>query len=90
MEKEHDSEEEGDIMENAYVYLTEKRYPDGCTANTKRAIRRKASKFEVRNGELLYLKCKKMKDGTKANHLDYCNTVVCHINYHISYRKRWN
>ena len=40
--------------------------PDGASSNEKRTIRRKAAKFVVRNGELLYRKCKKMKDGEKV------------------------
>jgi hypothetical protein len=40
--------------------------PDGASSNGERTIHRKAAEFVVRNGELLYRKCKKMKDGEKA------------------------
>ena len=36
------------------LYLTEKRYPDDCTATRKRQIRQKAKKFAVIDGELFY------------------------------------
>ena len=39
-------------MEQACLYLTEKRYPDDCTATRKRQIRQKAKKFAVIDGEL--------------------------------------
>ena len=43
------------LVHDVYVYLTEKAYPDGCSANAKRVIRRKALKFVVsESGELLY------------------------------------
>ena len=38
-------------MEQACLYLTEKRYPDDCTATRKR---QKAKKFAVIDGELFY------------------------------------
>ena len=38
----------------------------GASSNQKRTIRRKAAKFVVRNGELLYRKCRKVKDGEKV------------------------
>ena len=56
----------GDLLEKAYTYITSKTYPDGASSNEKRTIRRKAAKFVVRNGELLYRKCRKMKDGEKV------------------------
>ena len=47
--------DEENLVRDAYVYLTEKTYPDGCSANRKRVIRKKALKFQVsETGELLY------------------------------------
>ena len=58
-----DEEEQGDLLDEAYLYITEGRYPDGCGADRKRAIRRKAKKFTVNsNGELFY----KNKKGKKV------------------------
>ena len=45
------------LVQDVYVYLTEKKknYPEGCSANAKRVIRKKALKFVVsENGEFLY------------------------------------
>ena len=43
------------LVSNAYAYLTQKIYPEGCTANEKRVIRKKSLKFQISdNGELLY------------------------------------
>ena len=48
-------EKEETLLRNAYVYLTEKNYPEGCTGNEKRVIRKKSLKFQVsENGELFY------------------------------------
>ena len=56
----------GDLIEKAYVYLTEKRYPDDCEKNEKRIIRKKAQKFVVRDGELQYKKSVRGRDGSKV------------------------
>ena len=43
------------LVKDAYLYITRKTYPDGCSANRKRVIRKKSLKFEgSHNGELLY------------------------------------
>ena len=48
-------EKEETLLRNAYVYLTEKTYPEGCTGNEKRVIRKKSLKFQVsENRELFY------------------------------------
>ena len=48
-------EKEETLIRNAYVYLTKKNYPEGCTSNEKRVIRKKSLKFQIsENGELLY------------------------------------
>ena len=48
-------EKEETLIRNAYVYLTEKTYPEGCTSNEKRVIRKKSLKFQIsESGELLY------------------------------------
>ena len=57
-----DAREQGqteiDLVQQAYVYVTDKTYPEGCSENLKRVIRRKAKKFAVRDGELYYYKKK--------------------------------
>ena len=55
-------EEENDcLMEDAILYLQRNRYRDGCSKNEKRIIRRKATRFTLNNGELIYTKKDKMK-----------------------------
>ena len=49
------------LMEDAVLYLQKQRYRDGLSKNEKRTIRRKATRFTLRNGELLYTKKDKMK-----------------------------
>jgi len=51
-------ETEIDLVQQAYVYVTDKTYPEGCSENLKRVIRRKAKKFAVQDGELDYYKKK--------------------------------
>ena len=45
-----------DLVEQAYVYLTNKTYPEGSSKNLKRVIQRKAKKITVWNGELYFYK----------------------------------
>ena len=66
MQQDQDAEASGDLLEKAYVYLTEGRYPDSCTGNDKRTIRRKAAKFAMRDGELLYKKSVRGLDRKKV------------------------
>ena len=47
---------EEDLIQKAFVYLTDKTYPEGSTKNEKRCIRKKAEKIVVLNGVLHYKK----------------------------------
>ena len=59
-EDEHDADKERDLVQLAYNYLVNnKEYPADCTKNEKRTIRRKAKKFELKDGELYFKKKKK-------------------------------
>ena len=49
------------LLEEAYVYLTEKKYPSDCSDVRKRVIRKKSQKFVVKDGELFYKQQKKGK-----------------------------
>ena len=51
------------LLQEAYIFLTKKKYPDGCTNLRTRVIRNKALKFKVKDGELFY----KAKKGKVAN-----------------------
>lgn len=44
------------IMEDAVLYLEEKRYRADCPPNRKRAIRKKCKKLKLDHGEILYEK----------------------------------
>ena len=48
------SDQECDLVEQAYQYVTTRVYPEGCSDTRKRTIRKKAKKFEVKEGELFY------------------------------------
>ncbi len=43
----------------AFIYITEKRYPEGCSDTKKRAIRKKANSFVVRDGVMFFFEEKK-------------------------------
>ena len=60
--------------------ITEGTYPGGATANEKRVIRKKAKKFAVRNGELVY---KKVLRGRKVLQLRRLQSRVqcCALKY---------
>ena len=50
------SEQEDELVANAVDYLIETSYPEGCTSNKKRIIRRKAATLVLRDGEVFYKK----------------------------------
>ena len=50
-----------DLVKEAYQYLMDKTYPNGMTENRKWAIRNKAKKFIIKDGELFYKKKQKEK-----------------------------
>ena len=56
-------EEENTLMQDAILYLQKKTYRVGLSKNEKRIVRRKAEKFSLKTGELLYTK----KDKTKVD-----------------------
>ncbi len=43
------------LVGQVFFYLSRGEYPEYCCASRKRVIRRKATKFQVKDGELLYL-----------------------------------
>ena len=54
------------LVDAAYLYITESKYPEECTETSKRSIRKKAKKFVVREGVMYFLKKKKHKVCTEA------------------------
>ena len=70
MEKDEDL-----LMEDAILYVHKQRYREGLSKNEKRTIRRKATRFTLRNGELLYTKKDKMKVDILYSH-SYTSSLV--------------
>lgn len=59
--KENQEENEKVLVEQVYAYLMQSQYPAGCDKNQKRVIRKKATRFVVRDRELYYKLLKKNK-----------------------------
>ena len=55
-EARNEENDEDNLIEDAVLYLQRKLYREGCSKNEKRCIRRKALRFTLNNGELLYTK----------------------------------
>ena len=55
MEDLDEKEEATDLVDAVYEYLVKKEYPKDCTATKKRQIRKKAEKFTIERGELIYI-----------------------------------
>ena len=51
------------LVEKAFLYARNKRYPENCTKNEKRCIRRKAERLVAKEGVLYY----KKKDGDEVH-----------------------
>ena len=60
MDREESESRDQQLLEEAYIYRTEK-YPEEATENRRRIIRKKAAKFVVKDGELFYKMKKKDK-----------------------------
>ena len=64
MEESDVLESDGDVSNDAvlledavmYMYVQEKIYRSGTSKNWKRSVRRKAQRFSIENGELMYKK----------------------------------
>ena len=65
-------EEDVQLLQDAVLYVTEKRYREGSEKNWKRSVRRKANRFKIINGELLYIK----KDKKEVNIKYFSNTFI--------------
>ena len=53
--------EDIDLVDSAFLYLTQFQYPNGCSDARKRAIRKKAGMFVIRDGVMFFKKKKKGK-----------------------------
>jgi len=61
---------EDELLDKVYLYIMEKRYPDGATKDCKRIIRKKALKFYIIDGEMYLTKKRKGK-------VSYVAHIVC-------------
>ena len=85
---EDEVERDMQLLEEAYMYLTDKKYPPGCSDTRKRVIRKKAKLFELNNGELFYKQQKKGKvcfDDLHAFSLEYKINVKTNYNYFLDH-----
>ena len=53
--------EDSELLEAVYEYIISLKYPVSCSENRKRAIRRKAKKFQVKDGVLYYIQRRRGK-----------------------------
>lgn len=58
-----------ELFEAAVTYARASTYPDNCTVNQKRVIRKKAAKLRVVDGEVFMVK--------KGRNVSYCITDYC-------------
>ena len=56
----------GNLVQEVYIYLTERHYPPGCADSQKRSIQKKAGKFVVRDGKMFF---KKKRNGKVRRNL---------------------
>ena len=56
------SDDDNDLLEDVYHYLTEKQYKDGLNQNQKRVIRKKANNFYIADGEMIFKKKQRGKN----------------------------
>ena len=85
---EEEVERDMQLLEEVYMYLTDKKYPPGCSDTRKRVIRKKAQKFELNNGELFYKQQKKGKvcfDDLHTFSLEYKINVKTNYNYFLDH-----
>ena len=54
-EAEAATSKEDQLLEEAVVYIMEKKYPEDADSNRKRVIRKKAQKLSIDNGEIKYM-----------------------------------
>ena len=49
-----------DLIDGVFYYITESKYPSGCSVGQKRTIRKKAKMFVVQDGVLYFKKRRKL------------------------------
>eukprot|EP00731_Ephydatia_muelleri_P032821 Em0024g365a len=91
-------EEEEDLIQEVYTYLTVKRYPDGVSEGRKSVIRKKATKFMISDDRMMLYKHKMkqkvfMRMGVPRvllsdNGTEFCNKVNDTLNELLGIKKR--
>ena len=81
------AEEDKLLVEHTIAYITTKRYPEECSEQLKRTIRRKSKKFIVRNGEIFYLK--NLKGKVSFINVEFYLANVFFLNGFIGYAARY-
>ena len=66
-----------DLVDAAYMYILEQKYPEGCTDTRKRSIRKKAKMFVIRDGVLYFKKKKKRMVGIILKLYIYITYISC-------------
>ena len=60
-----------DLIDEAFLYLSEKKYPDGASATRKRIIREKAEKIVIVDGDKIHVNLKYYYYKIKSIRLKY-------------------
>ena len=63
------------LVEQAFFYVTQRKYPLGCSKNEKRSIKRKAERLQTNDGGLLY----KTKDGIMVSNYILKHTLYMYL-----------
>ena len=63
-----DDDQEVNLVDEVYTYVTEGNYPARASVNVKRIIRRKSKKFSVKDDELFYLNIKRCHKSSKISY----------------------
>jgi len=59
---------EAGLLENVYIYVTERKYKEGVSANQKRVIRKKPVNCRIVNGEMIFKKKHRGKEEVYVLH----------------------
>ena len=85
------AEEDKLLVKHTIAYIATKRYPEECSEQLKRTIRRKSKKFIGRDGEIFYLKNLKGKVSFINRKFNSANVFFLNgfIGYAASYYSVW-
>ena len=74
---------EDDLIDEAFLYLSEKKYPDGSSATRNRIIREKAEKFVIVDGDKIHINLKYYYYRIKNIRLKYSKPFKIYIASHL-------